>query len=340
MNPNDIPKMLKHINRKLFQKAPMAYPHNMASKHIIITGATPGSIGFETAKTLATWGARITITCRNNTHNTVTKLKETLKPTGKQLYIQGHDLDITQPQSVNTFADWYQHQQSDSLDILINNAGIHLDLLSQWQQPKLTSDGFEIHWRTNYLGTYHLTNALLPLLKNAGTKNGDARIINVVSHLHSRGKNYELFYNTTPYDSWQAYSNSKLAAVHHAFALQHHFSKDYNLQGYALHPGAIFTNIANKGLDGNALLQKIRNFFAPLEALFLLTPEQGAQTSIYCATTPELTGGNYYERCALGELNPEARDLDTTLKLWQETEAWCNSLAPTTNEKNSEPHHA
>ncbi len=71
MNPNDNPKMLKHINRKLFQKAPKAYPHNLAGKHIIITGTTPGSIGFETAKTLATWGARVTITGRTNTQNIV-----------------------------------------------------------------------------------------------------------------------------------------------------------------------------------------------------------------------------------------------------------------------------
>lgn len=334
---NDIPKMIRHLGRTLFGTAPKAKPINLKGKHAIVTGASPGSIGFETAKTLASWGARVTITTRNKPEVTVQALIDSLKHHSASVDITGHTLDLTLTDSVEAFAAWYQTDISNRLDILINNAGIHLDLLSQWHQPNLTDDGFEIHWRTNYLGNAMLTERLLGSLKRAGQVNGQARVVNVSSHLHKKGLNSEFFSPKRPYNSWEAYGQSKLAVVHHAFELNRQYEKKFNIKGYALHPGAISTNIAGKGLEGNGFLQKMRNFLAPIEALILLSPEEGAQTQVSCATDPTVTPGKYYERCKLGSLSPEANDTEASERLWYETQTWIskNCTHPSSSSSNT-----
>lgn len=333
---NDLPKMIRHLGRTLFGTAPKATVTDLSGKHVIVTGASPGSIGFETAKTLATWGAQVTITTRSNPEATVQALLDILNQQQISANITGHTLDLTLTDSVQTFAKWYRSTVSERLDILVNNAGIHLDLLSQWKSPNLTADGFEIHWRTNYLGCAMLTDCLLPLLKQTGKKHGEARVINVSSHLHKKGLNSELFTPQRPYNSWEAYGQSKLAVVHHAFELNRRFNQEYNLKGYALHPGAIATNISNKGLEGSGILQKLRNIFAPLEALILMSPEEGAQTQLYCATHPSVVAGKYYERCELGSLNPEANHTAASKQLWNATQQWIdNSRVTSTNNVSS-----
>ncbi|OUS24638.1 hypothetical protein A9Q99_24020 [Gammaproteobacteria bacterium 45_16_T64] len=327
MNIEDIPKMIRHLGRTLFGKAPMAPKVALDGKHIIVTGASPGSIGFETAKTLASWGACVTITTRSNPEATVDAITTALSLEGKPADLHGHSLDLTQAASVCAFSEWYLDTFNDKLDVLINNAGIHLDLLSQWDQPNLTADGFEIHWRTNYLGTSMLTQLLLPALTVAGKQYGDARVVNVSSHLHSRGINREFFSPQRPYDSWSAYGQSKLAVVHHAFELQRRYASDCNLQGYVLHPGAIATNISGKGLEGNGLLQKLRNLFSPIEALILMSPNEGAQTQILCATAPSVEGGKFYERCETAKVNPEANDKTIAKRLWDETQVWALTMS-------------
>ena len=176
-----------------------------------------------------------------------------------------------------------------------------------------------------------LTHLLLPQLKNAGAIDGDARVVNVSSHLHNKGLNSEFFSQQRPYNSWEAYGQSKLATVHHAFEIQRRFSQQFNVKGYVLHPGAIATNISGKGLEGTGILQKLRNLFSPIEALILLSPTEGAQTQIYCATHPSIVGGTYYERCERGDVNPESSDTLVAERLWDETQTWIQSVS------NSQP---
>ena len=107
--------------------------------------------------------------------------------------ISVHALDLCDPHSVDGFTAWYRETHGNSLQVLVNNAGVHKNIFTPSTQPPLTRDGFEIHWCTNYLGTFHLTHALLPLLQQGGLESGDARVVNVVSHLHDRGKNKYLF---------------------------------------------------------------------------------------------------------------------------------------------------
>ncbi len=303
--------------RQRLVKAPFADCVDMTGKTVLVTGCTPGSLGFATAKALAEWGAKVVITTRTNTSSVVAILQAALPANAS---ITGHELDLTQATSVASFVRWFAAQCDGRLDVLINNAGVHMDLLSQWKEPHLSDDGFEIQWRTNYLGTMQLTHLLLPLLQATAKKSGDARIVNVVSQLHSKGFNAGLF-APYPYNSWVAYGMSKLALVHATFEMQRRFSAEH-VQAYCLHPGAVFTGVADKGLAGNPLLQAVRNLMAPLERLTLLTPEEGAQTSLLCASQADLAGGRYFQQCRPRVASAESLYVAVATRLWDETAAW------------------
>lgn len=266
---------------------------DLSGRRVLVTGASPGSLGAATAHALADWGADVVTTSRSGT--------------------TGHALDLADAASVDRFADWYVREHG-ALDVLVNNAGIHLDLRASWREPHLTPDGHELHWRTNYLGTMHLTHRLLPLLLRAG----DARVVNVVSKLHVRGRNEFLFAELTPYHSWDAYGLSKLALVHATNELARRHS---GVRAYAVHPGSVYTHIADRGLEEHRLLAAVRRVFAPLERRTLLSPEQGAQTTVHCASAPELPTG-YYRDCAPARPSPEADDAAVAARLWDDTAAW------------------
>ncbi len=284
-------------------RAPLATPVDMSGKTVVVTGAAPGSIGGETADALRAWGATVVTTTRSG---------------------GSHPLDLADPASVQAFADWYADTHG-TLDVLVNNAGVHLDLTNSWKQPHLSPDGFELHWRVNFLGTMHLTHLLLPLLEKTAAEKGESRIVNVVSMLHTRGRNAWMFEPAPSYSSWNAYGQSKLALVH----LTHELQDRYRTQGvrsYALHPGKVYTDIATKGLQEHPVLSRVRRFAAPLERLLLLTAEQGAQTTLKCATEPGLEGGRYFDACAVRPASTEAEDRTTAVRLWDETLEWVAGL--------------
>ncbi|MBW1762414.1 MAG: SDR family NAD(P)-dependent oxidoreductase [Deltaproteobacteria bacterium] len=308
--------------RRRFVSSAYAEPVDLAGKKIIVTGASAGSLGFETARTLAQWGASVVVTTRSNAGAAVEAIQGQLQEAGARQRVDAHALDLSQRDSVISFVRWFVEAHGDSLDVLVNNAGIHLDLLSRWKEPRLTDDGFEIQWRTNYLGTAHLTHLLLPLLEQTGQATSDARIVNVVSHLHVKGSNDDLFGATRPYRSWEAYGNSKLALMHMTNELQRRYAHKSHVQAYCLHPGSVFTNVAGRGLEGTGFIEKARNALSPVEAFFLKTAEEGAQTQIYCASQPRLRGGLYYEECKPGEASKEAANAEIAARLWNETQAW------------------
>lgn len=311
--------------RRLFVHPVLATPVDLRGRQMIVTGAGPDSIGEATARTLAAWGATVVVTTRSaQTATAAAQAINAALPANCPGRVVGHALDLCDAASVAAFADWYCTTQGERLDVLINNAGVHLDLRSQWRAPHLTADGHEIHWRTNYLGTMHLTHCFLPLLRATATRQGEARIINVVSMLHARGRNTALFGGPSalqPYNSWAAYGTSKLALVHATRELERRYAAD-NLHATCLHPGAVLTRIADKGLAGQAALAALRRVFAPVEAFFLLTPEEGAQTQIHCATAPGLAAGGYYRDCRPAQASADAGDTAVAARLWDETQAW------------------
>lgn len=320
--------------RRLFVQAAWATPVDLRGRQIVVTGAGPDSIGAATARTLAAWGATVAVTTRSaQTATAAADAITRILPSHCAGHVFGHALDLCDVASVAGFADWYRATLGERLDALINNGGVHLDLRSQWRAPQLTADGHEIHWRTNYLGTLHLTHCLLPLLRATARSQGEARIVNVASMLHARGRNAALFGGPSalqPYNSWVAYGSSKLALVHATRELQRRHAAE-GVQAYCLHPGAVLTRIADKGLAGQTALMALRRTFAPVEAFFLLTPDEGAQTQIHCATRPlsELAGGGYYRDCRPAQASADAGDDAVAARLWDETQAWLDRIETT-----------
>jgi NAD(P)-dependent dehydrogenase (short-subunit alcohol dehydrogenase family) len=286
-----------------------AAPVELPGRTVVVTGASPGSLGFATAAALAEWGARVVVTTRTRTEEALAQLPGD---------VVGHPLDLAERASVDAFARWLTAHE-DRLDVLVNNAGIHLDLRNAWKAPQLV-DGHEIHWRTNYLGTVELTDRLLPILLATAARSGQARVVTVVSKLHARGRNEFLFKPIEPYHSWDAYGTSKLGLIHAMNELARRWARD-NLRCYTLHPGSVYSHIADRGLEGHRVLSALRRAFAPVERRMLLSPATGAQTTLHCSTALDLPSG-YYHDCAPAEPSAATNDVHAAQRLCAETQAW------------------
>ena len=211
----------------------------------VVTGAGPGSLGEATARALREHGR--VITTRRSGPATV----------------DFHPLDLADAGSVRAFVDWLGGA-TDRLDVLVNNAGVHLDLRRKWREPQLL-DGHEIHWRTNYLGTAHLTRLLLPILLRTaamsvrpGSSTSSPSCTPGAATSGSRA-------SVRPYDSWDAYGTSKLALVHEAAEIERRYG-DRGLHGYSLHPGAVYTKVADRGLETAPVLGRLRKLARPARA--------------------------------------------------------------------------
>ncbi|MBM0125765.1 SDR family NAD(P)-dependent oxidoreductase [Pimelobacter simplex] len=260
-----------------------------APRRAIVTGAGPRSIGRAVADALIADGWEVTVTRRDT-------------------------LDLADRASVAAFATSYAGQ-ADRLDLLVNSAGIHLDLGSRWKEPQLL-DGHEVHWRTNYLGTVDLTTALLPLLlAGAG-----GTVVHVVSQLHDRGTTDQLLGRPVAYDSWASYGTSKLGLVHHAALLAERYGEQ-GLRALSVHPGAVSTNIAARGLETRPLLRRLRNLALPLERRTLMTPEESAAHLVRIATDPSAEPG-YYRKSRRLDPAPAAADVEARAQLAARTEEW------------------
>jgi NAD(P)-dependent dehydrogenase (short-subunit alcohol dehydrogenase family) len=165
-----------------------------------------------------------------------------------------------------------------------------------------------------------LTHALLPALLATATRVGEARVVSVVSKLHARGRNDALFAPLARYNSWDAYGTSKLALIHAMNELARRHAGD-GLRTYTLHPGSVYSNIADRGLEGHRVLGAVRRAFGPIERRMLLSPAAGAQTSLHCATAAELPSG-YYRGCRPAEPSADGTDAQVAHRLWAATEAW------------------
>ncbi len=324
--PRSFSKSVNHLRRLLVRK-PTAEQAELSGRRVIVTGASRNSLGYETARILASWGAFVVVTRKRDVASLEDSLKHDLRSTGvDEDSVKAHPLDLCDVDSVNQFAMWYGMHHDGKLDVLINNAGIHRNILNPRKEPPLSTDGFEVHWRTNYLGTFHLTSLLLPLLKRSGLESGDARVINVSSHLHDRAKNKHLFDRQERYHSWDAYGLSKLALIHFSCELQRRFAKRYNLQSAALHPGSVYTNLTRMAIPGGRSDAVFHRVGSAMASLVLLPAERGAQTTVKSASERPFRGGRYYDRCAIAEPSDETTDESVSRLLWERSDDWVKSL--------------
>lgn len=265
---------------------------SMEGKTVIVTGANAG-IGKATAMDLARRKARVIIACRNS-DRAKRAAQEIFDATGQLVVVK--QLDLASFKSVNDFCDDILKTES-RLDVLINNAGI----VTESKAVKLTEDGYELCYQSNYLSHYLLTMRLLGLLR----RSAPSRVVNVSSAMHHLGtlsNPDKLARGLTPVRHPTAsYACSKLAQVAFTRALAHKL-RHTGVTVNALHPGDVKTNIATNSPGGL--------FFGFLLALGGKTAEEGAQTSIYLAVEPKMTKetGRYYSDCQRAWISRQAAD--------------------------------
>lgn len=270
-------------------------------QHILITGGNAG-IGKATAIALGKKGNRIIIATRNvaKAEKAVNEIK---KVTGNN-EIYNINCDLSDFNSIKRCSKKFKNQ-FDKLDILINNAGVVTDKL------QFTKDGFELQIGVNHLGHFLLTTELLKILSESNIP----RIINVSSNAHFRGKiNFDTFKGEIGYQNFNgmaAYGQSKLANVLFTKELARRYPK---IISHSLHPGVVRTGIANKN-DNSRLWQTMWTIAKP----FMLTPKNGARTSIYLAESNEVlnVNGRYYHRQKEIKASKLSNDQGLAEKLWE-----------------------
>jgi NAD(P)-dependent dehydrogenase (short-subunit alcohol dehydrogenase family) len=271
---------------------------SMQGKNVLVTGATNG-IGLVIARELARLGARVTIVSRNAGKCVV--VAEMIKnETGHPVDYIAADLSTLAGirQASATFKGSHTH-----LHVLVNNAG------ALFIRRRLTADGYEMTFALNHLNYFLLTNLLLDLLQ-ASTP---ARIVNVSSGSHLRASlDFDNLQGEKRYRGMQAYGQSKLANILFTYELARRL-EGTGVTVNALHPGSVATGFARN----NGLLFNVGTKIVGL--LFLRKPEQGAQTSIYLASSPEVQGvtGKYFFDCQPVDSSPLSHDRALAEKLWQ-----------------------
>ncbi|MFS8065610.1 MAG: SDR family NAD(P)-dependent oxidoreductase [Byssovorax sp.] len=272
----------------------------MQGKVCIVTGSNTG-IGKETARGLAQRGAAVVLADRDVVKAGAAR-DDIARSTG-QSDVEVEALDLGSTASIRAFAERFKAKHA-RLDVLVNNAGV-------WTTSRATtSDGFESIFGVNHLGTFLLTQELLPLLKSSAP----SRVVVLSSALHYRGKMGwdDLQYERRKFSGTAAYSQSKLANVLFTIALARRL-EGTKVTVNAVHPGVVATELA-RGFP--RLLMKIAS-------LFMLTPEQGAACSLHVATAPELSGvtGQYFEKSRIKAPAKAALDEAAQERLWKLSES-------------------
>ncbi|MGK3989275.1 SDR family oxidoreductase [Sorangium sp. So ce136] len=272
----------------------------MNGKVCVVTGGNTG-IGKETARGLAQRGARVVLACRD-TGRAEAARDDIARTTGSK-DVEVMALDLASKASIRAFAEELRAKH-DRLDVLVNNAGV-------WQRSRgTTSDGLEATFGVNHVGTWLLTQELLPLLKQSAP----SRIVVLSSKLHYRGQMGwdDLQFERRKYGSGAAYNQSKLANVLFTKALARRL-EGTGVTVNAVHPGVVATE----------LTRDFPKIAVKLFKLFLLTPEQGAACSLRVATAPELAGvtGEYFEKSRVVPAATAALDEAAQERLWKLTEA-------------------
>jgi len=259
---------------------------DLIGKVVIITGANSG-IGYESTREFARKGAEVILASRDllKAERAIQDIRKDI-PEAKLKFIQ---VDLASLKSVRNFA--YEFKESyNSLDILLNNAGIMLIPYGR------TEDGFERTVGTNHLGHFALTGLLMERLKSTP----GARVINVASNAHYGGvMDFEdlLFEKKGAYASMKAYGRSKLANLLFTYELQRRFqSKGYDVIALAAHPGISATELAN-----HLFFNLISWLIQPAMKLVFQSSAMGALPSIRAAVDPEAQGGEYYGPDGKGE---------------------------------------
>jgi len=279
----------------------------------VVTGGYVG-VGLETTIALAAAGATVIVPAR-----TPDKARAALEGMAR---VELDSIDLGDPASIDAFAGRFA-ASGRPLHILVNNAGIMATPLAR------DARGFESQLATNHLGHFQLTVRLWGALRQAG----QARVVSLSSRGHLRGGvDFEdPNFQRRPYDKWVAYGQSKTANALFAVALDAR-GEAHGIRAFSVHPGAVLTELVRWMTEDERR--------AAVEAASTVpggfkTTQQGAATSLWCATSPQLEGmgGVYCEDVDIAEavpadfavprgVRPWARDPELAERLWTKSEEW------------------
>ncbi|HEX9026200.1 MAG TPA: oxidoreductase [Clostridium sp.] len=279
-------------------------------RSVIITGT--GGLGYETALELSRAGAEVIMAGRNRKkgEESINKIRRSVLSAN----IRFEELDLADLISIKKFTERMKDQRK-SLDLLINNAGVMTP-----PQRKITKDGFELQFGTNFLGHFALTAGLLPLLK----KGKNPRVVNVSSLAHLAGIiDFENLQSERSYKPMVAYSQSKLANLMFSFELERRSENfGWGIKSIAVHPGISRTELIPNGAGKNSPMGILRRAMGPI---MFQAASQGALPSLYAATSPNAEGGAYYGPSKFNEMRglpklakpaPQSRDEKVAERLW------------------------
>ena len=286
---------------------------DLTGKIAIVTGGYSG-IGIDTVRALVSAGAQVTVPARD--------LERARKNLDGIANVRIEPMDLMDPVSVDAFAERFLAVDTP-LHILINSAGIMMNPLTR------DARGYESQFATNHLGHYQLTLRLWPALRRA---NG-ARVVAVSSRGHrlSPVDFNDVNFEQRPYDKRVAYGQSKTANALFALKLDE-LGQPYGVRAFSLHPGGIVTELARhltveELLATGFVTEEGKPIFDPSRDM--KTPAQGAATSVWCATSPQLDGlgGVYCENSDIASkvatdstgmwgVRPWAIDPDEAEQLW------------------------
>lgn len=283
----------------------------MNGKVVLITGATNG-IGKVTAIELARQGATVVIVGRS-ADKTLATVKEIQQATGHQQQVDYLLADLSSMAQVRRLAADFKKKYS-RLDVLVNNAG------ATFTTRQETVDGYEMTFATNHLAYFLLTTQLLDLLKASAP----SRIVNVSSDAHTIGKiDFDDLHANKSFGmmGFAAYGNSKLANILFTYELARRL-EGTGVTVNVLHPGFVATGFGRNNVG----------FFRGALQLFQriggLSPEKGAETIIYLASSPEvegITGKYWYKRKPLAS-STASYNVETARRLWEISEELVNAV--------------
>ncbi len=289
---------------------------DLAGRTAVVTGANSG-LGFESALALARSGADVVLACRDQAKGSAALERINRSVTDATASIA--PLDLADLASVATFATDFA-KDHDGLDILLNNAGVMAI------PRRETADGFEMQFGTNHLGHFALTAHLLDsLLARPG-----ARVVTVSSAVAQVGRiRFDDLQGERKYGKWSAYSQAKLANQLFTIELHRRASgHGAELISVAAHPGYAATNLQSVGpqMSGSGIMERLTDLG---NSLFGQSAAGGALPSLYGATAPGVSGGQYFgpdgfmaQRGAPKEVSfvKAAKDPDTARRLWDISE--------------------
>ena len=280
-------------------------PASMDGRTVVITGANSG-VGQATAVALARAGADTVITARHEGRGrrAVADIRRDSGSERVDLVV----FDLGDLASVRRGAGQIL-DRCGRIDVLVNNAGLVLSERTE------TVDGFEATFGINHLGPFLLTRLLTERL----VASAPARVVNVASTAHQgarRGLDFDDLQSTRHYRGMQAYSRSKLANILFTNELARRLAGT-GATANSLHPGTVASGFARDD-DAKGFLA----FGVKLIKPFILTPEKGARTSVYLASSPEVADvtGQYFVKCRARTPSPAARDEAAGALLWSVSE--------------------